>query len=66
MAVEFDLQLWEAVARNHRFQAWLNTETAKYTVAIIRMTDSEQLRVLQGRLQELDDIRKSCEAATKT
>lgn len=66
MAVEFDSQLWETLARNHRFQAWLASETAKYQEALVMMADGEQLRVLQGRLRQLRDVAKLCEQTSKT
>jgi hypothetical protein len=66
LPTDFDSQLWESLARNHRFQAWIAAERTKYTTALIRMADGEQLRVLQGRLQMLDDVAKLCEATVKT
>ncbi len=66
MPINTDLSLWEALARNQRFQAWLESEKAKYTEAIVLMADGDQLRVLQGRLQMLRDMTKLCDAASKT
>jgi len=65
LPTDFDAQLWESLARNHRFQAWLKVERTKYTTALIRMADDGQIRVLQGRLQMLDDVIKLCEASVK-
>jgi hypothetical protein len=65
LPTDFDPQLWESLARNHRFKAWLDAEQAKYSEALVMMADGEQLRVLQGRLRELRDISKLCEQASK-
>ena len=61
-----DLILFAALARNERFQAWIEGERQKYTGSLIRMVDETGVRHLQGRLQLLDDISKLCDAATKT
>lgn len=66
MSINTDLSLWEALARNQRFQAWLESEKAKYMEAVILMADESQLRVMQGRLQQLRDMTKLCDAASKT
>lgn len=66
MPINTDLSLWEQLARNQRFQAWLESEKAKYQEAIVLMADESQLRVMQGRLQQLRDMTKLCEVASKT
>ncbi len=66
MPINTDLSLWEQLARNQRFTAWLESEKAKYMEAIVLMADGDQLRVIQGRLQQLRDITKLCEVASKT
>lgn len=61
-----DLILFAELARNQRFQAWLEGERRKYTGTLILMVDETAVRHLQGRLQLLDDISKLCDAASKT
>jgi len=66
LPINTDLSLWESLARNPRFQAWLESEKAKYMEAVILMADESQLRITQGRLQQLRDMTKLCEMASKT
>jgi len=66
LPINTDLSLWEQLGRNQRFQAWLESEKAKYMEAIVLMADESQLRVVQGRLQQLRDMTKLCEVASKT
>jgi hypothetical protein len=66
LAATDDLTAFAPVARSPRFMAWLDAETLKYTTALIYMTEADQIRVLQGRLQQLDRIRKLCEASGQT